>query len=234
MIFRQPAFPAEAAGLPLIVSVNQRAKHISMKLCTHSRALRLTLPPRASRRQAIQWVAEQAPWIEQQKARRLPPALPFRPGIILPFGNSQLRLASASGRRALRDGDALLVAGEGSLFAGRVRRWLAAEAVRQFEPQTRAMAARIGKPVARVTTGDWRSRWGACGGGHIRYSWRLLMAPDFVQQALIAHEVAHLAQPNHGPAFWQLATDLLGTSHQPARNWLAVHAPLLHSYGAES
>lgn len=234
MIFRQPAFPAEAAGLPLIVSVNPRARRMSMKICTLTRTLRLTLPPRASRRHAVQWVAEQQPWIERQLATRLPPALPFRPGVALPFGDSTLLLAAGSSRRVVLEGDILHVAGEGSLYAGRVRRWLAAEAVRRFEPPTRAMAARIGKPVDRVTSGDWRSRWGACGRGHIRYSWRLLMAPDFVQQALIAHEVAHLAQPNHGPGFWKLATDLLGAPHRPAREWLAHNAPLLHSYGAES
>ena len=233
MIFRQPAFPAEAGGLPLIVTVNARARRISMKLCTHSRTLKLTLPPRASRRHAIQWVAEQQPWIERQKAIRLPPARPFRPGVTLPFGDSSLLLMQGNGRRIVREGDALHVSGEGSLFAGRVRRWLAAEAVRRFEPPTRAMAAQINKPVERVTSGDWRSRWGACGRGHIRYNWRLLMAPDFVQQALIAHEVAHLAQPNHGAGFWELATQLLGGSHQPAREWLASNAPLLHSYGVE-
>ena len=237
VIFRPPTFPpgfpTEIAGLPLVVSIHPRARRLSLKFCASSRTLRLTMPPDCSRRQAMQWVVQHQPWAEQLKAHRLPPPLPFRPGISLPMGDGRLLLEAGSGRRVEKAGDRLLVSGDGPLFASRVRRWLAAEAICQFEPVTRALAARIGQPLEQVTSGDWRSRWGACGRGRITYSWRLLMAPAFVQQALVAHEVAHLAHPNHGPGFWRLATELLGTSHTPARRWLRDNGPLLHSYGAE-
>lgn len=233
-MFRPPPFPDAIAGVPLVVSIRPQAKRLTMRLCASSRMIRLTIPAGSSQRRAISWLNEQQGWVEQQKRLRLLPALPFQPGAILPFGDGRLLLGAGHGRRIERAGDMLLVCGEGALFAGRVRRWLAAEAVRQFEPPTRLHAAHIERPLEKVSAGDWRSRWGACGSGRITYSWRLLMAPAFVQQALIAHEAAHLAHPNHGPGFWRLATELLGTSHMPARRWLRDNGPLLHSYGAES
>jgi predicted metal-dependent hydrolase len=45
------------------------------------------------------------------------------------------------------------------------------------------------------------------------------MAPEFVQDYVAAHEVAHLQQMNHGPRFWALVGRL--TPHtQPAIAWL--------------
>ncbi len=34
------------------------------------------------------------------------------------------------------------------------------------------------------------------------FSWRLIMTPPEVLDYVAAHEVAHLAQMNHSPAFW--------------------------------
>ena len=230
------ASPTEIEGLPLVVRVNPRARRMSLRVCTTSRSVRLTLPPRASRARALAFLEDQRGWIRRQASLRLPEPIPFAPGTVLPFGDEALTLAPDSGRLARREGDMLFVPGTGSLFEGRVRRWLKAEAQRAFEADTRALAARLGKPVQSVTIGDYRSRWGSCGqgpaGARISYSWRLILAPGFVQRAVIAHEVAHLAEPNHSSHFWDLATDLLGEPHTPARDWLRQNGPMLHGIGS--
>ena len=227
---------SEVEGLPLVVHVNPRARRISIRVCTTSRCVRLTLPPRASRARAAAFIEEQRSWIRRQAALRLPDPVPFAAGTILPLGDRPLILMPGSGRTARREGDTLLVPGGPPLFEGRVRRWLKAEALRVFEPPTHELAAQLGRTVSNVSVGDYRSRWGSCAqgasGARITYSWRLILAPDHVQRAIVAHEVAHLAEPNHGPRFWRLATELLGESHEPARQWLRRHGPDLHGMGA--
>ena len=49
-------------------------------------------------------------------------------------------------------------------------------------------------------------RWGSCTfeTGEIRISERLRVAPDWVLDAVIVHELAHLIEPNHSPRFSQL------------------------------
>lgn len=231
-----PGPPAEIEGLPLVVRVNPRARRISIRVCSASRSVRLTLPPRASRTRAAAFLEEQRPWIRQQASQRLPEPRPFDPGASLPFGDESLTLAAGTGRTARREGNVLLVPGQGELFEGRVRRWLKAQAQQKFEAETRTLAARLGHPVRSVTVADMRSRWGSCGAGpagaRIAYSWRLILAPTHVQQAVIAHEVAHLVEPNHGRRFWALATELLGESHAPARAWLRANGPMLHGIGS--
>lgn len=197
--------------------------------------MRLTIPPRASHARAHEFLREHEDWIARQAAVRLPPPLPFRPGVRLPLGDAELELTAGRGRTAVRDGGRLLVPGTDALFAGRVRRWLCAEALRVLTAETHALATRLGKEVRKVAVGDFRSRWGSCArDGRIAYSWRIILAPDHVRRAVVAHEVAHLAEHNHGESFWRLAADLHGSPHREARSWLAANGPRLHSFGVEA
>lgn len=220
------------AEVPLALARNVRAKRISMKLCPATRCIKVTLPARVSQRDALAFVKRETAWLERQMLLRWPAPAPFVPGAVVPFGDGVLQLQAGPGRRTVRAGEVLLVNEDAGLFAARTLRWLKAEALRTLEPATRELAERLGKQVT-VRVGDAATRWGSCASsGRIAYSWRLVMAPAFVQASVVAHEAAHLMEPNHGPGFWRLATDLLGTSHRPARAWLAENGPLLHAQGA--
>jgi predicted metal-dependent hydrolase len=54
------------------------------------------------------------------------------------------------------------------------------------------------------------------------FSWRLIMAPPSVLDYVAAHEVAHLAEMNHGPAFWALCRRLCPEMDRE-RTWLRSH-----------
>ena len=218
--------------LPLVARVNPRARRMSLRLCTASRSVRLTLPPRASLSQARAFLTAHQGWIEAQAARRLPPPNPFVPGALLPVAGQPLLLLPGTGRIVRREGDTLLVPGDGPLFAARVQRWLKAESLRVLAAETHAVAALIGQEVKDVRVADPRSRWGSCAADcRIAYSWRLILAPEFVRRSVVAHEVAHLVEMNHSTRFWKLATQLLGEPHDKARGWLRANGPLLLSYG---
>lgn len=51
-----------------------------------------------------------------------------------------------------------------------------------------------------------RTRWGSCTPARstIRLSSRLIGMPGYVTDYVLLHELAHLLQPDHSPAFWQL------------------------------
>ncbi len=57
----------------------------------------------------------------------------------------------------------------------------------------------------RWVTNQYR-RHGSCTPtrGSIRISDRVAAMPRFVSDYVIVHELAHLIEPNHGPAFWEL------------------------------
>lgn len=61
----------------------------------------------------------------------------------------------------------------------------------------------------RPTSVGWAEqhrRWGSCATltGAIRISSRAARLPDWVLDYLLVHELAHLAEPDHGPGFWRL------------------------------
>ena len=90
-------------------------------------------------------------------------------------------------------------------------------------------AGRIGKRVKSLTLRDTRSRWGSCSvDGALSFSWRIAMAPPHVIDYLAAHEVAHLAEMNHSPAFWSLCAQLCPTTEE-AKRWLKRNGSLLHA-----
>ena len=75
-----------------------------------------------------------------------------------------------------------------------------------------------GAGYATLALRDTRSRWGSCSpDGRLMYSWRLIMAPPAVLDYVAAHEVAHLVEMNHSPAFWAVVSRIYPGLAGPAR-----------------
>lgn len=219
-------------GKPLKVVRHATARVMRLRVDPRDGAVRLTLPKRASLRAAYSWVEEQRGWVEAQLGSQ-PAGTRLVPGTTIDVAGEPLALVHVpAGRSVRRIGPVLQVGGPAEMFEARVLRWLKGEALRVLEAETRALAARADIMVARVSVSDTRSRWGSCSAsGDIRYSWRLILAPNLVRRATVAHEVAHRIHMNHGPAFKALERELLGESPAAARAWLRTHGESLHRYG---
>jgi hypothetical protein len=220
-------------GVPVTLLVSPRARRMRLKVDPRTRAVLLTVPRRVSQRRALAWAAGHRDWVERTLAA-VPHAAPIVPGISIPLRGEPHRLDWDPARpRRIEAAEGRLVAGgplEG--LEARVVRWLKAQALALLESETREFAAKAGVAAAKVGIGDPVSRWGSCSsGGTIRYSWRLVLAPDFVRRATVAHEVAHLVHLNHGPDFHALVEALLGTDPAPARAWLRREGAALHRIG---
>jgi hypothetical protein len=55
------------------------------------------------------------------------------------------------------------------------------------------------------------------------------MAPTWVADYVVVHELCHLRQMNHSPRFWQLVDEAY-PSRRTAQAWLKRHGPELHAY----
>jgi predicted metal-dependent hydrolase len=113
-------------------------------------------------------------------------------------------------------------------------RFLRSHALEVLENDTRALADVHNITVSQVGVGDPKGRWGSCAAsGDIRYSWRLILAPDEVRRATVAHEVAHRVHMNHSRAFHDVVAKLHGGNPSAARRWLRAHGTALHWFGRE-
>lgn len=218
---------------PVRLRISARARRMRLSVDPRSRMVLLTVPRRTSRRHALAWASGHRAWIEAALAG-IPPKAPFAPGATIPLQGLPHRIDwdPARPRRIERGEGRLLVGGPLEGLESRLLRWLKAHARDLLARETREFAARAGVMPSRIGIGDPVSRWGSCSSGRaIRYSWRLILAPDFVRRATVAHEVAHLIHLNHGRAFHALVAELLGGNPGPARAWLKREGAALHRIG---
>ena len=71
----------------------------------------------------------------------------------------------------------------------------------------------------------------AAAAARIRYSWRLILASPQARRFVVAHEVAHLKELNHGAAFKALEKRLFGGDVSAARASLRLDGPRLKRIG---
>jgi hypothetical protein len=91
-----------------------------------------------------------------------------------------------------------------------VQAWLQRQARRVFEERCAHYAPRIGVNVRRLALSSAATRWGsASADGSIRLNWRLVHFGLPVIDYVVTHELAHLREMNHGPAFWGVVRSVL-------------------------
>ncbi|OYW78897.1 MAG: hypothetical protein B7Z26_09010 [Asticcacaulis sp. 32-58-5] len=131
------------------------------------------------------------------------------------------------------DGLILTAGGQDEAYARRVSRYLSKQALEFAQTYTEDYAQALGYQGVKVSIFDPKGRWGSCTPSRqtIRYSWRLIMAPESVFAYVCAHEVAHLKHPHHQPPFWAEVERIFG-DYKPARKWLKTHGHSLFAYGA--
>jgi predicted metal-dependent hydrolase len=84
-------------------------------------------------------------------------------------------------------------------------------------------AAALGVAYSRITMRNQRSRWGSCSSsGALSFNWRLVLAPHDVLDYVVVHEVCHLVELNHGPAFWRLVAKRR-PGYADSKQWLDDH-----------
>jgi predicted metal-dependent hydrolase len=226
-------FNAGGRAVPLQIIKRAGVRRMNLRVDTRQVAVRLTLPRFAPLGPAMRWVEEKRGWIEAQ-LDRIPDVEAIAPGMCIPLGDEELTLdwSPAYRRAPERTPGVLRIGGPVETLGPRLLRWLKQEALIRLKEETMLAAARASVVVTAAQVGDPRSRWGSCSySGVIRYSWRLILAPDFVLKATVAHEVAHRIHMDHSPAFHAKVAEIYGADPKAARLWLRANGVKLHSFG---
>ncbi len=220
-------------GAPVSIRVSPRARRVGLRIDAAERRVELVLPCGVPAELGLRFLKDKRGWIAARLGA-LPGAVPFVEGAIVPVMDVPHRIC-----RSLNSSAPPVVVGGGEIrvrddprhIPRRVQDHLAALALDELARRARPLAARIGRKVAKVSVRDTKSRWGSCAAsGNLSFSWRLIFAPERVIDYVVAHEVAHLAEMNHGPRFWRLVESLAPGNAQP-RAWLDRHRARLLAYG---
>jgi predicted metal-dependent hydrolase len=221
----------EGRAVEVNVRLNPRARRLIVKVHPTTGEITVTAPSQRALDKALEFARGQHDWIATQLSR-VPVPVSLNAGSLVPFkGRDHIVREGESGQGSVwAEEDVLYVSGTKAHHPRRIVDFLKKEARKEFEARTLEYGARIGMRHKRITVRDTASRWGSCSAQRsLSYSWRLILAPAFVLDYVVAHEVAHMREMNHGPAFWKLVRDLVGDPRK-AQNWLRDHGAALHRY----
>jgi predicted metal-dependent hydrolase len=198
--------------------------------------LRVTLPAGMDEATVAPFLLARRRWILRvlKRFERLASIVPDRTlahGTTVPFLGRALTLDLSLGEpRVGRLGDSLIVhvrrRARGAVAAA-LQAWYRSEAARELGGWARDLGSRHGLSFRKIVIGDQKSRWGTCyRNGTLSFNWRLLLAPEAVARYLVAHELSHVAEPNHSARFWAKVGDLC-PAWRDQESWLRKYGAAL-------
>lgn len=197
----------------------RRSSRRSIGFMIDDEGLRVTAPRRVSQEAIDNAIRAKQRWImtkllergERQAQRQQRAPIAWKDGARLPYlgGEITLRLEEAARSHCQYH------AANRELWIGvvpglsewqlkeRIKLWFQAEAKRLFRERLDFYAPQLDVSYKAFALSSAGSRWGSCTvQGSIRLNWRLIHYPLSLVDYVVAHELAHLREMNHSPAFW--------------------------------
>jgi predicted metal-dependent hydrolase len=222
-----------------VAYVLQRARRRSIGFVVGPEGLRVRAPRCAGASDIEAALQAKAGWIvrklheQEQLARHGQKArLAWRHGTVLPLLGRPVGMllgGAADGVVLSADGAALHVGLPQDAPPPQIRDavygWLQQHAGHTFAARCRHFEPLLGVRVRRLSLSSAATRWGsASANGSIRLNWRLVHCAPPTIDYVVVHELAHLREMNHSPAFWQIVAAVL-PEFQQARDALRTYAP---------
>ncbi|WP_449468260.1 M48 family metallopeptidase [Stenotrophomonas humi] len=231
-------FRLDDAEIDVLRVRDPRARRL--KLSVDERGARLTMPLRASLISGERFLQANRQWLQQQLARLggdglMAPPLQLREPGMLPLRGELLPVRWQEGRFTRVEIDAEGVCIQMPARAGEqaLRR-----ALREFyEAQTRADVGQwlpkylpgLSRAPARLRVKVMSSQWGSLApDGSMALDLALVLGRSSAFEYVLVHELCHLLQANHSPAFWA-EVEARFPHWEPERDYLRVEGRRLKS-----
>ena len=217
-----------------------RSKRRTIGFLIDDEGLRVTAPRWVTVAEIELAITEKRAWIfkkineqRERSVRRLQPPMEWRDGARLPYLGADIvvRIADSANTGIRFDEQtrelhvSLPTSATEQQLKDRVQGWLQAEAKRVFAERLDIYASKLGVTFKGFALSSASTQWGSCtADGRIRLNWRLMHFALPNIDYVVAHELSHLREMNHGPQFWATVQSLL-PEFETARKALRDHEP---------
>jgi predicted metal-dependent hydrolase len=100
-------------------------------------------------------------------------------------------------------------------------RWYSERAKAWLSSRVADYRSRMEVSPAGVKVQDLGYRWGSCGKGDwLYFHWKAILLPARIAEYVVVHEIAHLHESHHTPAFW-LRVERAMPDYDQRKAWLA-------------
>lgn len=108
-----------------------------------------------------------------------------------------------------------------------LEKWMIRDFESRLDDRLRHYSSIIGVTYKAVRIKSQKSRWGSCSSkSNLNFNWRLILAPDWILDYVIVHELCHLKHLNHSKDFWN-TVGLYIPDYKTAVEWLKQNGTAL-------
>ena len=105
---------------------------------------------------------------------------------------------------------------------GVLTEWYRAHALEKFQEKVERFSEIVRATPSSVGIKTFKGRWGSCSTkGHVLFNWKVIIAPNPIVDYVVVHELCHMKQHNHSPAFWQCVASVI-PDYMECKHWLKV------------
>ena len=224
-----------ASSLPTY-SLHRSRRRRTVEIQVRPDTIRVLAPVAVSRSRIDQFVAQKAGWISQRQ-QELQARLPEPVTDVELDSGSEIAYLGKRYRLQVIDNCSrtLVMLAEGQLtlqLSTRIRKprsvavqqqlelWYRQQAQQWLEQRVLYWSRQTGLCPQSVSARSYRRKWGCCNSrGELRFNWLLILAPEPIIDYVVIHELCHLQEMNHSPAFWDLVRQFY-PEYKAARAWL--------------
>lgn len=110
----------------------------------------------------------------------------------------------------------------------RMESWYKKQALEEITARAQTAARKLKLNYRSIKISSAKTNWGSCGPKNsLNFNWRLIMAPEFVVDYVIIHELAHILEKNHSRKFWNKVEAAM-PEYKRAKIWLKENGKILY------
>lgn len=186
----------------IMLKLSPRSKSISLRLDARSGDFILRHGPMAGARQIEEFICKHQKWMERVH-REWECQLGEPGGPWLPIDGQEYKTQISNITRPVHDETSKIMLLPKLAPGKALARYLRGMAKERLNEAIDHYQPLIGAAAKGMRITDTKSRWGSCSGrGIISLSFRLIMLPEELRNYVVVHELCHLHEMNHAPAFW--------------------------------
>lgn len=196
-------------------TLKRSGKRRSIGLRIDERGLTVSMPLRASEQWLHSVLQDKAGWVLDKlnnwQVAKVAPVV-WQHGASLPFRGETITLhvvPDLFGAPPRLQGERLILQFKGVVAPQRVEKivsqWYRAQALQVFEECVAHFAPLMAVAPRTIRLSSARTQWGSCSArGVVSLNWQLVKLSLPLIDYVVIHELAHLKQMNHSPAFWRV------------------------------
>lgn len=106
------------------------------------------------------------------------------------------------------------------VIRGALEKWYRMKCQEKIEERIEYYKDQVGAEPTEVKVKEQKKRWGSCTAqDRLLFNWRCIMAPSYILDYIVVHEMCHLIHKNHSKDYWASVAEIL-PDYKERRQWL--------------